>query len=54
MEAARPRRCWTRILKGSQADFSQTFDELIIVPDGVLWYVPFEALQVNVEGKLQP
>jgi hypothetical protein len=39
------------ITKNSTADFSKSFDELIIVPDGVLWYVPFEALQVTVEGK---
>ncbi len=42
------------ILKGSRADFSQKFDELVIVPDGLLWYVPFEALQVKVDGQLQP
>ncbi|MCH8048429.1 MAG: CHAT domain-containing protein [Planctomycetes bacterium] len=23
-----------------------TFDEIVIVPDGILWYLPFEALQV--------
>jgi hypothetical protein len=39
------------LLKGSRADFSQPLEELIIVPDGVLWYVPFEALQVDVGGK---
>ncbi len=42
------------ILKGSKADFSQQFDELVIVPDGVTWYVPFEALQVETDGKLLP
>lgn len=42
------------IVKGSQADFSQDFDELVIVPDGVLWYLPFEALQVEVNGELRP
>ncbi len=42
------------MLKGSQADFSQRFDELIIVPDSVLWYVPFEALQVTVDKKQVP
>lgn len=42
------------LLKGSLADFSQPFDELVIVPDGALWYMPFEALQVSVEGQLQP
>ena len=32
------------LLKGSRADFSKSFEELIIVPDGILWYLPFEAL----------
>jgi tetratricopeptide (TPR) repeat protein len=36
------------LLKNSPADFSQPFEELAIVPDGVLWYLPFEALQVKV------
>jgi CHAT domain-containing protein len=42
------------LLRGSRADFSKKFDELVIVPDGVLWYVPFETLQVQVEGKWLP
>jgi len=42
------------ILKGSKADFSKKFQELIIVPDGLLWYVPFEALQVMADGQLHP
>jgi len=42
------------LLKGSQADFAAKFDELIVVPDGILWYLPFEALQVQVEGRLHP
>jgi CHAT domain-containing protein len=42
------------LLKGSRADFSKSFEELIIVPDGFLWYLPFEALEVNVDGQLQP
>ena len=41
------------ILKGSKADFTANFEELIIVPDGVLWYVPFEVLQVTVNGETQ-
>jgi tetratricopeptide (TPR) repeat protein len=47
-------RLLDQLLKGSRADFAQKFDELIIVPDGLLWYVPFEALQVNVGGKQRP
>jgi tetratricopeptide (TPR) repeat protein len=42
------------LLKGSKADFSTKFDELIVVPDGLLWYVPFEALEVSVGGQLRP
>jgi hypothetical protein len=42
------------ILKGSKADFSKPFEQLIIVPDGMFWYVPFEALQVEVDGELMP
>jgi CHAT domain-containing protein len=42
------------LLKGSRADFATKFDELIVVPDGLLWYVPFEALQVQADGQLRP
>lgn len=42
------------LLRGSKADFTQKFDELVIVPDGLLWYVPFEALTVNVDDQLRP
>jgi tetratricopeptide (TPR) repeat protein len=42
------------LLRGSRADFSTKFDELAIVPDGVLWYLPFEALMVSSDGQLQP
>jgi hypothetical protein len=41
------------LLKGSPADFTQSFDELVIVPDGVLWYLPFEALQITANGRDQ-
>jgi len=39
--------------KGSLVDLSQPFEELVIVPDGMLWYLPFEALQVKVDGQPQ-
>ncbi len=42
------------ILDGSQADFTVRFPEMVIVPDGFLWYVPFEALQVNIQDQLRP
>jgi CHAT domain-containing protein len=36
-------------VEGSQLDFSQKFDELIVVPDSFVWYLPFEALQVGTD-----
>ena len=43
------------LLKGPrEVDLSKRFDELTIVPDGRLWYVPFEALQVQVDGQPRP
>lgn len=46
------------LLKGltneMQAAAWGNFDEVIIVPDGFLWYVPFEALQVNDGGRMRP
>ena len=38
------------ILASSRADFSKSFNRLIVIPDGILWHVPFEALQVKTEG----
>ncbi|MGH8165442.1 MAG: CHAT domain-containing protein, partial [Rhodanobacteraceae bacterium] len=35
------------LVKSSKADFTKTLDELVIVPDGMLWYIPFEALPVS-------
>jgi tetratricopeptide (TPR) repeat protein len=37
-------------LKGSGLNFAQKFDELIVVPDGAIWYLPFEAVHVG-DGK---
>jgi len=42
------------LLEGSKADFAKKFPELVIVPDGILWYLPFEALQVSADGGLRP
>jgi len=42
------------ITEGSNADFSQKLNALVVVPDGVLWYLPFEALQVEVGGQTRP
>ncbi|MBN1912006.1 MAG: CHAT domain-containing protein [Pirellulales bacterium] len=45
----------TELLRGlladSKADFTADFKQIIIVPDGLLWYVPFEALQVEIDGQ---
>ncbi|MDZ4820131.1 MAG: tetratricopeptide repeat protein [Planctomycetota bacterium] len=35
------------LLAGSKVNFSLKFDELIVIPDGSLWYLPFEAVQVG-------
>lgn len=35
------------LLLGPQTNFPQGFEELCIVPDGVLWYVPFESLDTG-------
>ncbi len=42
------------ILEGSRADFAADFPELVIVPDGIMWYVPFESLLVDVNGEARP
>ncbi len=39
---------------GSQVNLAANGDELVIVPDGVLWYLPFEALQIDGESVGQP
>jgi tetratricopeptide (TPR) repeat protein len=41
-------------LKGSGLNFAQKFDELIVVPDGAIWYLPFEAVQVGVGNDSVP
>ncbi len=45
---------YTVLMEGSNADFTTKFPELVVVPDGLLWYLPFEALTVKVDGQLQP
>ena len=42
------------LLEGSLADLSQSFPELVIVPDGLLWYLPFEALEIKQGDALVP
>lgn len=42
------------LLEGSMADFSQSVSELVIVPDGLLWYLPFEALGVKQGETVAP
>jgi len=42
------------IVEGSQADFTASFPELVVVPDGITWYVPFESLLVDVGGQVRP
>lgn len=35
------------LLEGSKIELSQGIEELVIVPDGAMWYVPFEALPLG-------
>jgi tetratricopeptide (TPR) repeat protein len=42
------------VLRGSRLDLSQPLEELVVVPDGVFWYVPFEALGVETGGEVRP
>jgi len=42
------------LLEGSRADFTADFSELVVVPDGLTWYVPFESLLVDVGGQVRP
>lgn len=41
------------LLAGSSLDV-KSLEELIVVPDGMLWYVPFAALPVEVDDDIQP
>lgn len=42
------------LMSGAPSGMSFEYDELVIVPDGLLWYVPFEALPIEdgAEGRL--
>ena len=42
------------LFKVKDPQIDAQFEELVIVPDSFLWYLPFEALQVKSEGKLRP
>ena len=39
---------------GSKVDIRRDIEELVIVPDGLLWYLPFEALVPADDDKGQP
>lgn len=42
------------LIKNAKPDFWDSYDELVIVPDGLLWYLPFEALQVPLGDSTVP
>ncbi len=42
------------LIKGSLNNFPTEAEEIVIVPDTVLWYLPFELLQVPSNGQLVP
>lgn len=41
------------VVEGSRADLLADFDELIIVPDGLAWYIPFEVLGQNKDNQFR-
>ena len=43
-----------KLIDRAQEGFWNSFDELLIVPDGRLWYMPFEALPVEVDDEVKP
>lgn len=45
---------YSSLFQGLIPENWKNYDELVIVPDGKLWYLPFEALQVEENGNLQP
>ncbi len=46
-------KLYQALFRGSSID-PQSLDELIVVPDGVIWYVPFGALPVKTEDQILP
>ncbi len=44
----------TLLLRGSKADLSAIGRELIVVPDGQLWYLPFEVLPAGLKPDAGP
>jgi len=42
------------LTKNNTDSFWRDYKQLIIVPDGLVWYVPFEALQIDVGGRSRP
>lgn len=48
------RELWDALTANSKTDLFAGLEELIIVPDGSLWYVPFAALQAGDEAHSEP
>ena len=45
----------TDLTKSSKADFSKSdFSSLVVVPDGFMWYLPFDMLQIHTKKGLRP
>ncbi|HEV3025378.1 MAG TPA: CHAT domain-containing protein, partial [Pirellulales bacterium] len=42
------------LTREAKVNLAGQFDELVIVPDGILWYVPFEALQFSDGDATRP
>ncbi len=47
------RHLFTLLTNGAPQEFWDAYDEVVFVPDSVLWHLPFEALQVGEEEDSQ-
>ena len=48
------RETLTMLMNSSRGDFWDNYEELIVVPDGVVWHIPFAALHATNEGAEKP
>jgi tetratricopeptide (TPR) repeat protein len=46
-------RLLTQLTNGAKAEHFANFKELIVVPDGLVWYLPFEALQTGESSDME-
>lgn len=47
-------RLLSQLTNGAKAEHFDNYKELVIIPDGMVWYVPFEALQIGDAAAAAP